>query len=93
MKYKGLLMWLNSHKKHLISNEEYAMAEVIDDAIEIINLHTPEKPKLESYGSSYAIFCPNCNEEIGKSKCEVLSETEGVENIYLNLIFVSHDLT
>lgn len=23
-----------------------------------------------------------CNEEIGKSKCEVLSETEGVENIY-----------
>ena len=67
MKYKGVLMWLNSHKKHLISNEEYAMAEVIDDAIEIINLHTPEKPKLESYGSSYAIFCPNCNEEIGKN--------------------------
>ena len=42
MKYKGVLMWLNSHKKHLISTEEYAMAEVIDDAIEIINLHTPE---------------------------------------------------
>ena len=38
MKYKGVLMWLNSHKKHLISNEEYAMAEVIDDAIKIINL-------------------------------------------------------
>ena len=67
MKYKGVLMWLNSHKKHLISNEEYAMAEVIDDAIEIINLHTPEKPKLESYGSSYVFFCPNCNEEIGKN--------------------------
>ena len=41
MKYKGVLMWLNSHKKNLISKEEYAMAEVIDDAIEIINLHTP----------------------------------------------------
>ena len=67
MKYKGVLMWLNSHKKHLISNEEYAMAEVIDDAIEIINLHTPEKPKLESYGSSYVFFCPNCNEEIEKN--------------------------
>ena len=67
MKYKDLLMWLNSHKKHLISNEEYGMAEVIDDGIEIINLHTPEKPRLESYGSSYAIFCPNCNDEIGKN--------------------------
>lgn len=67
MKHKGVLMWLNSHKKHLVSNEEYAMAEVIDDAIEIINLHTPEKPKVDSYGSSYAIFCPNCNEEIGKN--------------------------
>ena len=67
MKYKDLLMWLNSHKKHLIGNEEYAMAEVIDDAIEIINLHTPEKPEVEVYGSSYAIFCPNCNEEIRKN--------------------------
>ena len=67
MKYKGLLMWLNSHKKHLISNEEYGMAEIIDNAIEIINLHTPEKPKLESYGSSYAIFCTDCKDEIRKN--------------------------
>lgn len=67
MKYKGVLMWLNSHKKHLIGNEEYGMAEIIDDAIEIINLHTPEKPEIEVYGSSYAIFCPNCNDEIEKN--------------------------
>ena len=67
MKYKDVLMWLNSHKKNLINKGEYAMAEVIDDAIKIINLHTPEKPEVEVYGSSYAIFCPNCNDEIGKN--------------------------
>lgn len=27
MKYKGVLMWLNSHKKNLICKEEYGMAE------------------------------------------------------------------
>lgn len=53
-------MWLGIHERELLDKEAYTMAEVIDDAISIIRLHSPEKPVIEEQGIEFVALCPNC---------------------------------
>ena len=58
-------MWLHRIKDELLRQEKYAMAFVIDDAISVIKLHSPDRPVTDMLESGYfPELCPNCGNEL-----------------------------
>lgn len=60
MKYRGMIMWLERLKDKLLMKEESAMADVIDDAIIVVRLHSPKKPKVVRTPHGAVPICPIC---------------------------------
>lgn len=63
MKYEGMIMWLERHRDELLIQENEPMADVIGDAISIIKLHSPKKPKVVRTPKRWngaVTVCPIC---------------------------------
>lgn len=64
MKYEGMIMWLERLKDKLLMSTDNAMTDVIDDAISVIKLHSPERPVIIRTPIGGTIICPKCGETI-----------------------------
>ena len=64
MKYEGMIMWLHRIKDELERQEQYAMADIIDDAISVIKLHSPERAVVVRTPMGAVPLCPNCGGQI-----------------------------
>ena len=64
MKYKATILRLKQHRDKLRSQEEYELAEVIDDAVSIVDLHSPERVVVIRTPMGSALVCPNCGGQI-----------------------------
>ena len=64
MTNKTTIMRLKQHRDKLRSQEEYELAEVIDEAISIIDLHNPEPVVVIQTPTGSALICPNCGSQI-----------------------------
>ena len=64
MEYRGMIMWLERIKEELLMREDDAMADVIDDAIIVVKLHSPLKPKVVRTPMGSVPVCSNCDTQI-----------------------------
>lgn len=53
-------MWLERHRDELLRQEQHAMADVIGDAIIVVKLHSPKKPKVVRTPYGAALICSAC---------------------------------
>ena len=60
MKYEGMIMWLERHRDELLRQENEPMACVITDAISVVRLHSPKKPKVVRTPYGVALICSTC---------------------------------
>lgn len=82
MKYKATILRLKQHRDKLRSQEEYKLAEVIDDAVSIVDLHSPERVVVIRTPMGSALICPNCGGQICHTdmmcpRCTKLIDWEG----------------